>query len=244
MIFDLTDRQTELLEAIISEYLNSSEPVGSVTIIKKYPIKASAATIRNEMAALLKKGFLDMVHTSSGRIPTPLAYRYFLDELMEEEEIPVLQEVAIKQRLWPKRFEFEKLLRQAAVSMSDITHELSILTSDDGFTVYAGAVNLLDHQEFWDIEVAKAALYILDRFELLDEIFKKNSLGGQEVATAIGDEIGISGLSSCSFVFAPYLAGKKSGYVSVFGPARMNYPTVVPAVKYAKNLIEELGETW
>jgi len=109
----LTDRQIKLLEAIIREYSESSEPVGSKTVVAKYSIKASPATIRNEMAALLEDGFLEMMHTSSGRIPTSRAFRYFVERLMHEDELPVLQEVAVKQRLWPQRFEFEKLLRNA-----------------------------------------------------------------------------------------------------------------------------------
>ena len=232
------------MDAIITEYIESSEPVGSLTITKKYGLKASAATVRNEMARLLDMGFLGMLHTSSGRVPTAQAFRLFLDELMEEDEMPVLQEVAIKQRLWPRRYEFEKLLRQATVSLADITHELSIITTSDGHVVSAGTVNLLDNPEFWDIEVAKAALGLLDRYEALDEIFKKNSYGGKDVRSALGSDLGVEKLSQCAFVFAPYTAGNKMGYVAVFGPARMRYSSVVPAVRYTKNLIEELGETW
>ena len=97
----INDRQIKLLNAIISEYINTAEPVGSVEIVKKYNFKFSPATARNEMARLLEEGFLQMIHTSSGRVPTPMAYRFFLDTLLEEDEIPVLQEVAMKQRLWP-----------------------------------------------------------------------------------------------------------------------------------------------
>ncbi len=241
---ELTDRQTTLLDAIINEYIESTEPVGSLTIAKKYTIRASAATVRNEMSRLLEMGFLNMLHTSSGRVPTTRAYRLFIDTMMEEEEIPVLQEVAMKQRLWSKRFEFEKLLRQAALSLSDTTHELSLVTTSDGHVVNAGAVNLLDSPEFWDIDVAKIALNLMDRYDRLDEIFKKNSFGGKDVRTAIGDEIDVSGLERCAFVFAPYSAGNRLGYVAIFGPARMRYPSVVPAVRYTKNLIEELSESW
>jgi heat-inducible transcriptional repressor len=81
IMYDLTDRQMKLLKAVIDEYVNSSEPVGSQTIAKKYVLNCSAATIRNEMAKLIELGFLDMLHTSSGRVPTHLAYKFFLDEL-------------------------------------------------------------------------------------------------------------------------------------------------------------------
>lgn len=239
----ITERQAQLLTAIIKEYIENSNPVGSETIADKYKLRCSAATIRNEMAKLLEMGFLEMMHTSSGRVPTPIAYRYFLDELMQEEELPVLQEVAMKQRLWPSRFEFEKLLRQAAIALSDATKELALATTQDGHVVHSGAVNVLDYKEFWDIEVAKAALYLLDRYEILDEIFKKAPYGG-EVRCVIGNEFGIQNLEPCSIVFSPYSAANKNGYIAVLGPARMRYPSVIPAIRYTKKLIEELAENW
>lgn len=239
----LTDRQVQLLNAIVNEYINSTAPVGSEIIVKKYKIKCSAATVRNEMAHLIESGFLEMLHTSSGRIPTPQGYRYFLTEVMQEEELPVLQEVAMKQRLWSSRFEFEKLLRNASIALSDVVKELAIITSDDGFLSHAGAVNILDNPEFWNIESAKAALYLVDRYELLQQVFQKAPHGG-EIRYIIGNEMGFENMNNSSMVFAPYTVGNKSGHVAVLGPARMRYQNVIPAIRYTKRLIEELGESW
>jgi transcriptional regulator of heat shock response len=239
----LTDRQINLLNTIIKEYIESSEPVGSQVLVKKYKLRYSAATVRNEMAKLLEEGFLEMLHTSSGRVPTPMAYKLFLQELMEEEELPVLQEVALKQRLWPNRFEFEKMLRQAAIALADITKELAIITTDDGHVIHAGAVNVLDNKEFWDIEVARTALHLLDRYELLEDVFKK-APGDEEIKCLIGEELGHDKLESCGIVFTDYKAGNRHGYIALLGPARMKYYKVIPAVKYSKKLIEELGESW
>ena len=243
MISELSNRQIQLLKAIINEYLESSSPVGSQTIVKKYEINCSAATVRNDMADLLQKGFLEMLHTSSGRVPSTLAYRVFLTNLMEEEELPVLQEVAIKQRLWQHRFSFEKMLRQATVSLSDITKELAVATTNDGYVTHAGAVNILDYPEFWDINVARAALQLLDRYELLEKLFE-NAHFSEDVACLIGDEIGINELSTCSVVFSKYDNGANQGYVAVLGPARMNYASVYPAIRYTKAQIQELGGNW
>ncbi len=239
----LTDRQIQLLKAVIREYTTTSEPVGSVEIVKKYNMKCSAATIRNEMAKLIDLGFLDMLHTSSGRVPTKSAYRFYLDELLEEEDLPVLQEVAMKQRLWPNRFHFEKLLRESVISLSDITKYLAISTIDDGFVVHAGARNVLDNKEFWEIDVAKAALMLIDDYSLLERVFQSVPYGG-EVKVAIEDELGMENLSHCTMIFTPYQSGSRKGYIAVLGPSRMNYSLVIPAVKYTKQLIEELGESW
>lgn len=244
MNLDLTERQVKLIEAIIREYAESSEPVGSKTIVRKYSFKCSPATVRNEMGRLLEGGFLEMVHSSSGRVPTPRAYRLFIEDLMEEEEIPVLQEVAVKQRLWPQRFEFEKLLRQAVLALSDITKNLSVAISSDGFVIHAGSVYLLDHPEFWDIDATKSILHLLDRHEFLEDLFKRASFGSGDVKVLVGDEIDIPGMGNCAFVFAPFLAEKKQGHIAVIGPSRMEYQHVVPAVKYTKGLLEELGTVW
>jgi transcriptional regulator of heat shock response len=239
----LTDRQIQLLNTIINEYIESSEPVGSQVLVTKYKLKYSAATVRNEMARLIEEGFLEMLHTSSGRIPTTMAYKLFLNDLMEEEELPVLQEVAMKQRLWPVRFDFEKLLRQAATALSDTTKEMALATTEDGYIINAGTVNVLDNKEFWDIDVARNVLQLLDRYELLEQIFKKCS-SNKDVKCVIGNEMDNEKLEECGVVFSEYNVGNKSGYIAVLGPARMKYQKIVPAVRFAKNLIEELGGSW
>ena len=239
----LTERQIKLLEAIIREYSESCEPVGSKTVVKKYSMKVSPATIRNEMAALLEDGFLEMMHTSSGRVPTSRAFRFFIEELMEEEELPVLQEVAVKQRLWPQRFEFEKLLRNAALSLAETTKNIAIAVTEDGFVTHAGSVYILDSSEFWDIEVAKSALSLVDRFDDLMQIFKRMD-HDDGVNVAVGSELDYPNMDQSAMVFAPFKCANKSGYISVLGPSRMKYSFVVPSVRYTKNLLEELTSSW
>lgn len=240
---NLTARQIKLLEAIIREYSESSEPVGSKTVVRKYALKVSPATIRNEMAALLEDGFLEMMHTSSGRVPTSRAFRFFVEELMEEEELPVLQEVAVKQRLWPQRFEFEKLLRNAVLSLAETTKNLAIAITEDGFVTNAGAVYVLDNPEFWDIEVAKTTLGLVDNFDDLAEIFKSVARD-DDVNVAVGDEIDYPNMEQSALVFSPFKSANKVGYISVLGPSRMKYSFVVPSVRYTKNLLEELCTNW
>lgn len=239
----LSERQIQLLQAIINDYIENAEPVGSVEIVKKHNFRCSPATVRNEMAKLIDLGFLEMLHTSSGRIPTKMAYRMYLEELMEENDLPVLQEVAMKQRLWGNRFQLEKLLRETVLSLAENTKMLSIATTSDGFVTHAGSVNVLDNREFWDIDVAKSALILLDNYELLDKIFQLSPYG-EDVRCVIEEEIGLDKLNKCAIVFAPYNTGRVSGNIAVLGPSRMNYSKVIPTLRYAKNLLEELGGAW
>ncbi len=240
---DITTRQIDLLKAIVQEYVSSTSPVGSQTLVEKYNLKVSPATVRNEMAELIEKGFLEMKHTSSGRVPTTIGFRFFVDQLMEEAELPILQEVAVKQKLWPSRFEFEKMLRQAALALADLTKKLAITTTSDGHMFHAGSVNVLEQPEFWEIDVAKSALSLLDNHEILHALFDKTH-SDRDVKVLIGDEIGLNNLHTCSLVFAPYIAGRRSGAVCILGPARMEYDQIVPAVRYTKGLLEELGANW
>jgi len=239
----LSERQIQLLQAIINDYIENAEPVGSVEIVKKHNFRCSPATVRNEMAKLIDLGFLEMLHTSSGRIPTKLAYRLYLESLMEENELPVLQEVAMKQRLWSSRFEIEKLLRETVLSLAENTKMLSIATTTDGFVTHAGAVNVLDNKEFWDIDVAKSALLLLDNYELLEKVFKSAPFG-EDVRCVIEEEIGMDKLNKCSVAFSPFNVGKVNGNIAVLGPSRMNYSKIIPTLRYAKNLLEELGGSW
>ena len=81
----LTARQTQILKSLIDEYIETAVPVGSDALEKKYNLGVSPATIRNEMVALTKLDFLRQPHTSAGRIPTPLAMKFYIDQLMEEK---------------------------------------------------------------------------------------------------------------------------------------------------------------
>ena len=83
----LNDRKKRILQAIVDEYVDTAEPVSSGIISQKQGIDYSSATIRNEMAELEKEGYLDKVHTSSGRVPSAKGYRLYVDELLKEQNL-------------------------------------------------------------------------------------------------------------------------------------------------------------
>ena len=83
----LDDRKQRVLKAIIEDYVASAEPVGSRTLARKYDLGVSPATIRNEMADLEMLGYLEQIHTSSGRIPSSKGYRFYVDGLIPPEPV-------------------------------------------------------------------------------------------------------------------------------------------------------------
>lgn len=240
---DLTERQTKLLKAVVEEYIKTAEPVGSVSLVEKEGLEVSSATVRNEMARLIKLGFLNQPHTSAGRVPTTVGLRFYLANLMEEDELPVLKEVAFKQRLWQERFELDKTLRQAVLALAEATGYLAFVSGGSSRLFSAGASSILDHPEFFDIEVTRAVLGLFDD-ELSFGSLLARAKSGEALHILMGEELETPNLAPCALVFAPYGTEKVSGHLGVLGPARMAYARVLPTVRYFKNLLAELGQGW
>lgn len=239
----ITERQGQLLKAIVEEYIQTGKPVGSVNLVEKQGLKVSSATVRNEMARLIKEGFLKQPHTSAGRVPSTLGYRYYLELDLKEEELPVLKEVAIKQRLFAERMEPEKVLRQAALSLAEQTGYFALLSAGNGRLYSAGAVNLLSYPEFFDIDVTKIVLSFADREGDFSNLLKK-AVTEKETHVLVGGELGGEKLGECALVFAPFSGSKFAGNLAIFGPARLNYAKVIPILRYFKNLLNELSLGW
>src|SRR3990167_8800265 len=100
----LTERQQEILRLIVEEYINTAEPVGSETIVRKHNIGVSPATVRNAMVLLTREGYLNQPHTSAGRIPSPAGIKFYINSLMKENQLSVKDEVSIKENLWEQRY--------------------------------------------------------------------------------------------------------------------------------------------
>lgn len=237
---DLTDRQRALLKAIIEEYIESAEPVGSEVIERKYDLGVSPATIRIEMGKLTEAGFLRQLHTSAGRTPTSLGFRVYIQELMNEKQLPVTAEVSIKEKLWQERYKKERLLKEAVKALADRCDMLGLATDNEGQLYYAGAANILDWPEFYDIDVTRFVLSLFDENPRLKEIMGK-AVGSDPIHILFGEELGFEDLRPTGFVFTRYEIEPKEGVIGVIGPARMNFALVLPYIKYVRDLLVEAG---
>jgi len=123
---ELDERKKKILGAIVEEYIDSAEPVSSGSLLKKSDLKCSSATIRNDMAELEKIGFLEKTHTSSGRVPSQKGYRFYVDELLREDELTRSEIALIKERLEQKVNNLEELTKLATTTLSEITHYTTI----------------------------------------------------------------------------------------------------------------------
>ena len=123
----MDERKKKVLQAIVEEYVNTAEPVSSNLLTQKEELNNySSATIRNEMADLEKSGYLEKTHTSSGRIPSEKGYRYYVDELLRDDNISIEEIKYISEKLETKVNEIEELTKIATSTLSEITHYTTV----------------------------------------------------------------------------------------------------------------------
>src|SRR5256714_2375269 len=122
----LTERERQVLEAVIETYVETAEPAGSRTISRRSDMMLSAATIRNTMSDLEEKGYLYHPHTSAGRIPTDLAYRVYVDSLMRLPPVSPSDSNQIREELTGERTAVDRILERAAQVLGVLTKELGV----------------------------------------------------------------------------------------------------------------------
>mgnify|MGYP001805802926 FL=1 len=242
---DLTQRQIKILKCIVEEFIETAGPIGSETLEKKYSLGISSATIRNEMMALTQLGFLKKGHLSSGRAPTSMGLKYYVRNLMTPKNLSVSDEIGAKEKIWEYRNEFDRLLRETTKELAIRTRSMAIATTDHG-TIYSyGASNLLEEPEFYNIDVAKTVLALIDNatfwFEIINKAGAINHESPEIVHLLIGEDLGLEHLEPCGFVYQNYEAGPHRGIVGIVGPARFRYQYVVPVVDYFAELLSTIS---
>lgn len=123
----LESRQERILLAVIREYIETAEPVGSGTLLAKYNLACSSATVRNEMARLEELGYLAQPHTSAGRVPLDKAYRYYVDRLLEKQIEPPPEATDIARGFEHSEREIEALIDHTRRRLSQLTRYTSVV---------------------------------------------------------------------------------------------------------------------
>lgn len=119
---ELTERQRQILRAIVDSYIRTAEPVGSKAIAAMPGMHFSSATIRNEMAVLTEQGLLEQPHTSAGRVPSPAGYRFYVDELMQDYRLTGDETKSLNQAMELKLQEVDRMLSQVGRMVSQLTN--------------------------------------------------------------------------------------------------------------------------
>lgn len=234
------ERKNQVLCAIVKHFINTAEPVGSNTIILKYNFHVSPATIRNDMACLEEEGYIFQPHTSSGRVPTDLGYRTYVDDIKDMKQarleatkvLKSLSEDHKKRKAKEYVYDAVNLLSRATLCASFAT------VPDNNRTFYLGLSNVLRQPEF--ISNPMNASQVLEVFEHSDNFINtlKSLNVSNKIKAFIGEENIIPQIQSCSIIASTYEVNGFKGYFGILGPKRMRYPFNIAMLEQVKTLLE------
>jgi heat-inducible transcriptional repressor len=143
---DLTERQRILLTLVVRDYIETAEPVGSKTIVERYKLDMSTATVRNEMAVLTEMGYLRQPYTSAGRVPTEEGYRYFVTHVVYQADLPGSARDTISHQFFQARQDVEQWMPLAASILAHHSRAASIVTAPHSERSYYKHVELIATQ--------------------------------------------------------------------------------------------------
>ena len=238
----MTDRQREILYAIIEEYAEMATPVGSVTLAKLFDV--SSATIRAEMNRLEEMGYISQPHTSAGRVPTDAGYRLYVNSFQEEldHEIDSIDDQTIDRptRALELRIQSQtradRAIRSAVDSLVELTGNLGFATIGDQLYI-AGLGNLFAQPEFFERQQVQSVAHLLDNIEPWLREVSPN----QAINVYIGTENPIGKSSNASLIISRFRSPfSDKSYIGVLGPTRQSYQRVMSLVRHAGNMLEEI----
>ena len=230
----MTDRQQQILNAVVEEYAEVASPVGSQLLAKLFNV--SSATIRSEMATLEKLGFIKQPHTSAGRIPTDKGYRFYVNKTAEGGD---LHSAPREQRALTARIGEgsvpERAIRNTVDTLVELTHNLGIGTI--GKQMYmSGLSNLFGQPEFIQQGQVQEVARLLDNLEP----WLREAAPNKPLSVYIGKENPIGRNSGCSLIISKFRSPySDKSFVGVLGPTRQNYKEVMALVEDAGKMLEE-----
>jgi heat-inducible transcriptional repressor len=180
---------------------------------------------------------------SAGRVPTTIAIKLYVNTLLEEKQLSVTDEVKVKQRVWDARGEIERLMREATQVLATQTHMLAVAATDQGRVYSAGYANILEIPEFFDIDVTKNVLLLVDHVEMLMDLFGRDP-SEEALHLLVGDDFGIRSFFPVSMMYTRFTLGNTHGALGVMGPSRMDYGFIRPTLRYMRSLLDQIGSEW
>ncbi|MBU0574240.1 MAG: heat-inducible transcriptional repressor HrcA [Candidatus Margulisbacteria bacterium] len=244
LVFELSDRKKQILEAVIADYIDTAVPVGSFTISKHYIKQSSPATVRNELADLERLGFITHPHTSAGRIPTDLGYRYYVDHIMETKTVSGKEISLVKTGIRKIGHGLEDVFKGVARVLSSMLNYVTVFVRfGKQKQVYsAGMSNMLKQPEFKNIEQARQMLETLEHEDMLSEVMEEY-LKQKALDIRIGHENKLDNLQELSVIVAQYnFRDNERGAFGIIGPTRMNYSRVSSVLSYISDEIDNMLE--
>ena len=231
----MTERQKQILSAIVEQYAEVASPVGSQLLAKVFNV--SSATIRAEMAELERLGFITQPHTSAGRVPTDKGYRLYVNGLSEDQT--VLPERHAERALLARVQDAgmpERTIRNAVDTLVELTHNLGIATIGNQLYM-SGLSNLFGQPEFMHAGQVQQVAQLLDNLEP----WLREAAPNQPLNVYIGRENPIGRSAGCSLIISRFVSPySNKSYIGVLGPTRQSYRDVMQLVAKAGRTLEEV----
>jgi transcriptional regulator of heat shock response len=243
MIIELSDRKKQILDAIVSDYIDTAEPVGSFNITHNYVRQYSPATIRSEMAELEHIGYITHPHTSAGRIPTDLGYRYFVDYIMETKNVSGKEIALIKSGIRKIGRGFEEILHGTVKIIASVIDYIAVFVSfgkEKGKVFSSGYSNILKQPEFKDVSHAQKIMEAIEHEDFLARILEEYSRK-RDLNIRIGHENRFRDMQDLSIAVVKHnVLGINPGAIGIIGPTRMDYTRVKSVLDYVSKELESL----
>ncbi len=227
----MTPRQQQILGAIVELYAKTAEPVGSMSLADTFD--ASSATIRAEMAALEREGFIMQPHISAGRVPTDKGYRAYVNA-MEPSLGDSRQELAMARRI-SGAGETDRAIKNAVESLANVTRNMGLATIA-GNLYMSGMASLFQQPEFASGSKAYEIARLLDSLEE----WLAEAAPNDPISVYIGRENPIGRASGATLIISRFESPYSNrSYIGVLGPTRQNYGPVIGLVQYTGKLLED-----
>lgn len=235
----MTDRQQNILKAIVEQYAEVASPVGSTLLAKLFNV--SSATIRAEMAELERLGFINQPHTSAGRVPTDKGYRFYVNSLANASEseqpkaVSTRGEKALTARVH-NAGQPERMIRNAVDTLVELTHNLGIATIGNQLYM-SGLSNLFGQPEFMSGLQVQQVARLLDNLEP----WLREAAPNKPLSVYIGQENPIGRAAGCSLIISRFRSPfSDRSYIGTLGPTRQSYREVMTLVRLAGQELEEV----
>jgi heat-inducible transcriptional repressor len=231
----MTERQKQILGAIIEQYAEVAVPVGSSLLAKVFDV--SSATIRAEMAELERLGYINQPHTSAGRIPTDAGYRLYVNSLADKSATApeTRAERALTARVQHGGMP-ERTIRNAVDTLVELTHNLGLATIGNQLYI-SGLSNLFGQPEFVSGQQVQQVARLLDNLEP----WLREAAPNQPLSVFIGAENPIGRSANASLVISRFRSPfSDHSYIGVLGPTRQNYRDVMSLVAHTGKTLEEV----
>jgi len=234
-------RKEKILTTVVRKFIETCAPVSSEFLCEHCGIDCSSATIRNDMSELEKEGFLRHLHTSSGRVPTEKAYRYFVDFFLEKKGLDEEERKFIMEMFDIDYQDLDHVFDNTSQVIADVTREVGVVSffEKEGRIYKHGMKYTTKLPEFQDIEKLSHLLEFLEDESFMWEVLEK--FWEEDSKVVIGSEFEDERFEDFSIVIHSYdtkSAGK--GKLAVFGPLRMDYEKIYGSLDFISLKLQEV----